>query len=169
MSKCKREHEFLSLTRELLDSDQVRMMGRWRHHGPVTTLDHSLFVAFSSYRLARFLGLDTRAAARGGLLHDLFLYDWHKPNPYPGLHGFTHPKIALHNARKFFSISDLEADIIRTHMWPLTFWAFPHHWESLVVSCADKLRAVCETFGLVRRARNTRTLGWIAGLCMSWA
>ena len=59
-----RETEFLQLTRELLDSDQVRMMGRWRHHGPVTTLDHSLFVAYNAYRAARLLRLDVRAAAR---------------------------------------------------------------------------------------------------------
>ena len=58
MSLKIREHEFLELTRELLDSDQVRMMGRWKHHGPVTTLDHSLFVAYSSYRVARLLRLD---------------------------------------------------------------------------------------------------------------
>ena len=63
MSLKIREHEFLELTRELLDSDQVRMMGRWKHHGPVTTLDHSLFVAYSSYRVARFLRLDAHAAA----------------------------------------------------------------------------------------------------------
>lgn len=161
--------EFRLCIGNLMDAPCVRRMQQFPQHGDVSTLEHCLMVAFISYVICRLLGLNRYAAARGGLLHDLFLYDWHKPNPYPGLHGFTHPKIALHNARKFFSISDLEADIIRTHMWPLTFWAFPHHWESLVVSCADKLCAVCETFGLVRRARNTRTLGWIAGLCMSWA
>ena len=45
-TRKQREREFVDMMRELLDSDQVRMMGRWRHHGPVTTLDHSLFVAF---------------------------------------------------------------------------------------------------------------------------
>ena len=59
-----REREFVELTRELLDSEQVRMMGRWKHHGPVTTLDHSLFVAFSTYRVARMLRLDVRSAVR---------------------------------------------------------------------------------------------------------
>lgn len=53
------------MMKELLDSDQVRMMGRWKHHGPVTTLDHSLFVAFSTYRVARLLRMDVRAAVRG--------------------------------------------------------------------------------------------------------
>ena len=79
-----REREFLSLTRELLDSDQVRMMGRWKHHGPVTTLDHSLFVAFSVFRIARMLRLDVRAAVRGALLHDLYLYDSRDKSAHPG-------------------------------------------------------------------------------------
>ena len=61
--------EFVETTGELLGSDQVRMMGRWKHHGPITTLDHSLFVAYLSFRAARALGLDETAAARGGLLH----------------------------------------------------------------------------------------------------
>ena len=39
-------HEFCRTTGELLASDQVRMMGRWQHHGQITTLDHSLFVAY---------------------------------------------------------------------------------------------------------------------------
>ena len=71
VSRKLREREFVELTRELLESEQVRMMGRWKHHGPVTTLDHSLFVAFSTYRVARMLHMDVRAAVRGALLHDL--------------------------------------------------------------------------------------------------
>ncbi|MGI5962377.1 MAG: HDIG domain-containing metalloprotein [Lawsonibacter sp.] len=72
--------EFVETTQELLGSDQVRMMGRWKHHGPITTLDHSLFVAYLSFRAARALGLDATAAARGGLLHDLYLYEILKTN-----------------------------------------------------------------------------------------
>ena len=67
--------DFVTTTEELLGSDTVRSMGQWKHHGPITTLDHSLFVAYLSFRAARFLGWDYRAAARGGLLHDLYLYD----------------------------------------------------------------------------------------------
>ena len=58
-----------------MGSDAVRMMGRWKHHGHISTLDHSLFVAYCSYRAARALRLDETAAARAGLLHDLYLYD----------------------------------------------------------------------------------------------
>ena len=55
--------EFCQTTGELLDSEQVRMMGRWCHHNRITTLDHSLFVAYWSFRAARaFLGQVDSAA-----------------------------------------------------------------------------------------------------------
>lgn len=150
---------------DLIDTPSVRMMQQFRQHGDVTTLEHCLMVAFFSYVLCRIIGLNFYAAARGGLLHDLFLYDWHKPNPYPGLHGFTHPKTAWRNATRIYALTPMEQDIILTHMWPLTLRALPRYRESMVVSCADKLCALCETFGLVRHLRSTDTTGWIAKLC----
>ena len=63
--------EFVRTTGELLESQPVRSMGQWKHHGRVTCLDHSLFVAYWSYRCARLLHLDAAAAARGGLLHEI--------------------------------------------------------------------------------------------------
>ena len=76
--------EFCRTTEELLGSDAVRMMGRWKHHGHISTLDHSLFVAYCSYRAARALRLDETAAARAGLLHDLYLYDSRDASAHPG-------------------------------------------------------------------------------------
>ncbi len=57
----------------------------------ITTLDHSLFVAYWSYRAARTLGLDEAAAARGGLLHDLYLYDSKDKSAHPGCSALTIP------------------------------------------------------------------------------
>ena len=153
MSLKIREHEFLELTRELLDSDQVRMMGRWKHHGPVTTLDHSLFVAYSSYRVARFLRLDAHAAARGGLLHDLYLYDSKDKSAHPGNQCFDHPVFALRNAQALCGrLTEKEQNIIISHMWPLAR-RMPRCREALVVNLADKLCATAEVLGYWRRSR----------------
>ena len=111
--------DFLQTTRELLESDQVRMMGRWKHHGPISTLDHSLLVAYLSYRAAKVLGLDARAAARGGLLHDLYLYDSKDKSAHPGWQCFDHPRAAARNAGELTWLSDKERNIILSHMWPL--------------------------------------------------
>ena len=103
-----------------------------------------------SFRLCRFFHLDWSAAARGGLLHDLFLYDWRKKGSHSGLHGFSHPKAALQNAGRLFDLSDKEKDIIVKHMWPLTLRQVPGCKESMVVSTADKLCAAAECFHLYK-------------------
>ena len=111
--------EFCRTTEELLGSDDVRMMGRWKHHGHISTLDHSLFVAYCSYRAARALRLDETAAARAGLLHDLYLYDSRDTSAHPGWQCFDHPRAAARNAAELTALSEKERNIILSHMWPL--------------------------------------------------
>ena len=57
-----------------------------------------------NYIVCKKLGLDDNAAAKAGLLHDLFLYDWHGHKPEKGerMHGFEHPNKALKNAHDNF-------------------------------------------------------------------
>ena len=43
-----------------------------QHAEGVSTYDHASLVAYTSFRVCSLLGLDARAAARGGLLHVLF-------------------------------------------------------------------------------------------------
>lgn len=158
MSLKIREHEFLEVTRELLDSDQVRMMGRWKHHGPVTTLDHSLFVAYNSYRLARFLRLDACAAARGGLLHDLYLYDSKDKSAHPGNQCFDHPRFAARNAAAITALSAKEQNIILSHMWPLG-GAFPRSLEAWLVDLVDTVCAGLELSRICRPSRLRKRFG----------
>lgn len=140
------------LIQELLRHPQVRAMDQHIHHNSITTLEHCLSVSYLSYRLSEKLGLDSKAVARGALLHDLYLYDWHKIKPPEGLHGFTHPGIALRNASGLFQLSRLEADIISKHMWPLTLRP-PRYRESLLVCLVDKYCALLEVFHTRRKIR----------------
>ena len=135
--------EFCRLTGELLESEPVRMMGRWQHHGRITTLDHSLFVAYLSFRAARWLRLDERAAARGGLLHDLYLYDPRDKSAHPGSQCFDHPRAAARNAEQVTKLSDKERNIILSHMWPLG-GALPRSLEALLVDLVDTFCAGLE-------------------------
>ena len=129
---------------DLLACSDVRAMARFPQHTPgFTCFDHCVLVSYTSYRLCRRLGLDARAAARGGLLHDFYLYDWTDPHSHKGLHGFCHPAAALKNARERFPLTEKEADIILKHMFPLTLRPY-RFWESFVVSCMDKFCAVAE-------------------------
>lgn len=158
LSRKLREREFLDLTRELLDSDQVRMMGRWKHHGPVTTLDHSLFVAFSTYRIARRLRLDVRAAVRGALLHDLYLYDSKDKSAHPGNQCFDHPRFAARNAAALTPLSPKEKNIILSHMWPLG-GALPRSLEAWMVDLVDTICAGLEVSRICRPSRLRERLG----------
>lgn len=150
--------EFCRLTGELLESEPVRMMGRWQHHGRITTLDHSLFVAYLSFRAARWLRLDERAAARGGLLHDLYLYDPRDKSAHPGSQCFDHPRAAARNAEQVTKLSDKERNIILSHMWPLG-GALPRSLEALLVDLVDTFCAGLELSHIYHPGRLREKLG----------
>ncbi|MEG1991227.1 MAG: HDIG domain-containing protein [Christensenella sp.] len=131
-----------------------------QHTQNVTCYDHCLCVAYFSFTLCRWMKLDYTAAARGGMLHDLYLTDW-SDTDYNALKRWRiHPQLALDNARRY-ELSPLEEDIIIKHMWPLTF-ARPSYKESYVVSFADKLAAVLEKTHLIRPLGIRRNLSLLA-------
>lgn len=150
--------EFCQTVGELLDSEQVRMMGRWCHHGRITTLDHSLFVAYLSFRAAKALGLDTAAATRGGLLHDLYLYDSRDKSAHPGMQCFDHPRAAARNAEQVTDLSEKERNIILSHMWPLG-GALPRSKEAVLVDLVDTFCAGLELARIYHPGRLRERLG----------
>ena len=147
--KSRKKFDYNKCVSDLISSEIVESLQDFRQHN-VSTLQHSTNVSYISYRICRMLSLDYQAAARGGLLHDLYLYDWRVPDPYRGMHAFYHPKVALKNACANFDLSDKEKDIIRKHMWPLTP-VFPRYGESVVVSFVDKFCAFMEFMGLQKK------------------
>ncbi|MCD7730179.1 MAG: HD family phosphohydrolase [Oscillospiraceae bacterium] len=156
------------LVADLLDSEVVQEMKNYVHHGNTSCFQHCLNVSYYNYKLCKLFSLNERAGARAGLLHDLFLYDWHCYVPEKGerLHGFTHAKRALENARKSFYISDLEADIIEKHMFPLNLFSLPRYRETLVIVFTDKLCGIMETVsyrGCVIKKFLKRKFGTVKG------
>lgn len=147
--------EFLSCIQDLLDHPAVREMDEFRHHGAISTLQHCKIVAYYNFIICKKLGLDARSAARGGMLHDFFLYDWHEQAEPKGHHAFEHPRIALANARMYFELNEVEEDIIRTHMWPITTCP-PRYPESICICFTDKYCACLEKFGAYHRLELRR-------------
>jgi len=148
--KAVTEELYYSTVEDLLAADCVQEMQQYIQHGDTTTYTHCLAVAYYSYRLSRILPVkvDIRSVARGALLHDLFLYDWHIPDQSHRLHGFYHPGFAYANAAKYFDLNNIEADIIRKHMWPLTVTRVPRCREAVIVCLVDKFCSFFETIGL---------------------
>lgn len=135
------------LVEDLLKNELVLKMKEFPHHGETTCFQHCLNVSYYNYRICKFFSLNERAGARAGLLHDLFLYDWHTYKPQKGerLHGFTHAGTALKNVKANFYVSDLESDIIEKHMFPLNITALPKYRETLVIVLVDKYCGLLET------------------------
>ena len=139
-----RWHEFLDCVPDLIGSREVLSMRAIPHHPGCSCYEHSVFVAYIAYRLARRWRLDARMAARCGLLHDLYLYNAREPGTHPGNQCFDHPVAAVRNARALCGgLSAKEENIILSHMWPLAKRR-PRSREAAVVNLADKFCATLE-------------------------
>ena len=68
--------EFENIIKDLTSNPTVQKMNQFKQHYNTSCYDHCLNVAFYSYIIAKKLGLNYKAVARGAMLHDLFLYDW---------------------------------------------------------------------------------------------
>jgi uncharacterized membrane protein/HD superfamily phosphodiesterase len=137
------EDEFYEIIKDINEHEEFLKLKEHYHHTS-SIYDHVMAVSYFSYRASKFLKLDYQSTARGALLHDFFLYDW-RHHDVPDLaeekfHGIEHPKIALANAQKYFTLNDIEKDIVIKHMWPLTLVP-PKFKESFIVSFADKYLA----------------------------
>ena len=134
---------------DVLASPKMQGLRGFIQHGRVTRYDHCLAVCYIALRMAQRLNIavDERSMVRGALLHDYFLYDWHDPDNLRPLHGFTHPGEALRSALEEFELNAVERNVIHRHMFPLTPVP-PRYREALLVSLADKISAVLETFGV---------------------
>ena len=143
--------EFHEYVKDLSTSSTVLEMDNFIQHGDITTLEHVIAVAYTSFIFAKKAGADVRTTVRGAMLHDLYLYDWHIKDPEtrpPLTHGFTHPATAVKNAKKYFEPSEKELKIIRSHMWPLTVFHMPTSKEAFIVTLSDKYCALNETLGV---------------------
>ena len=120
-------------------------------HSDMTVFQHVCHVAYMSCVLSMELGIDVnyRELIRGALLHDYFLYDWHKGKHPDFGHAFGHPGRALRNALRDYKLTEREVQIIRHHMWPLTVIP-PTCREAWLVIAADK---ICTFLEVIRKER----------------
>ena len=144
------EREFYGMIRDIVKSDAFRAMKRHRHHVRSNAYRHSLRVAYLCYRHHKRRGtrVDLAEFVRGALLHDYYLYDWHNREKGNRLHLFTHPKRALENALCAYpSLTPLQQDMIRHHMFPLTLCP-PKTRAGWLVCFYDKVATVLDYLGL---------------------
>lgn len=136
----------------LRENPSIQELKKYPNHKISNLFDHSSRVALCAYDLSLRLhvDIDGTSLAKGAMLHDFYLYKaWRNETIGTREHWFGHPVTALKNAEKEFQLSDLEKNIITSHMWPLTFLHVPRSREAVLVCLADKICAFGE--GVLKR------------------
>ena len=143
MKKYYEDNNYMNCVKDILEHDEFKKLGFIVHHGD-NRLDHSIRVSYNSYRLAKLFRLDYYKTARAGLLHDFFFEDNQSLTKKERLSVlFNHPEYACLNAKKYFYLSSLEEDIIRSHMFPIGK-NIPKYMESWVVDIIDDISSIYE-------------------------
>lgn len=147
MIELQYDSEFRKVALPILTHPEYQLLKKYVAHGHYTVYSHCFRVALYAYSYAKSKKLDVDYASliRGSLLHDYYLYDWHHAHEGHRLHGFRHPYFALRNAKKRFVLNRKEMNMIRSHMFPLTFWTIPLSREAWILSHTDKVCARMES------------------------
>jgi len=133
--------EFDDIVIDILENDNFRKLNWELHHG-ISRYDHSLRVAKATYRATKKLHLNYIDATRAALLHDFYLnHDFDNQNPAQILE--QHPYQSLENAKRFFSINEMQENMIVSHMFPVGKIK-PKYTESWILTTVDKSVATYE-------------------------
>ncbi len=147
---------FFRCVSSLTADSRVRRLRTIPHHRWTNRYEHVLLVSYISFALARRWHWDSRAAARAGLLHDLFFQEADSSLSLC-LH---HPEMAAENAEQVTHLTERERNIILSHMWPAGRY-LPRSREAWLVNLVDDLVALLDLSHL--SGRWSRRLGTAAG------
>lgn len=140
------DDEYLKIVKPILTNTEFLRRLSFHHHEFRSVYGHSLMVSIRSYYIAKILGLDYRAIAIAGLLHDFYTNDWqlpHPPRPLWQAHGFVHANEASINAKIFFPnlINKKIENSIKRHMFPLNIIP-PRYIEGWIICVMDKMCSI---------------------------
>ena len=132
----KQKEEFNSLIQDIVENKSFNKLNKELHHG-ITRYEHSMRVAKLTYKICDLFNMKKTAdVTRAALLHDFYVNDDLVSNNGASKLG-EHPTVALENSKKYFELTDIQSDIIKTHMFPCNS-NIPKYKESWLVSGVDK-------------------------------
>ena len=134
--------EFNEIIEHILENKEFLKTKEKKHHG-ITRFEHLMRVSYYSYIITKVLKLNYKETARAALLHDFFIDEVEEFNKLKALQ--KHPLYALDNAKKYYNLTDREEDIIKTHMFPVTFTP-PKYLESWIVDLVDDVAGIYEQY-----------------------
>jgi uncharacterized protein len=145
--------EFIEIIEPILNNVEFNELKNITHHG-ITRFEHCIRVAYYTYITTKCLHLNYREATEAALLHDFFTLEVVEENSIRRLR--KHPDFAVSNALKYYDLSDLQIDIIKTHMFPITFTP-PKYLESWIVDLVDDVSAIFEKVYSTKRELSAAT------------
>jgi uncharacterized protein len=144
MKLIENDFEYQNLVEDILENEDFCKLKYIEHHA-TNKYAHSVRISYYAYKLAKILKLDEVAVARAGLLHDFAISKNGRNFKERFIETFTHPKVALGEAKKRFYLSTKEENIIVSHMFPF-YTALPKYAESWLVVAVDKTIGSYELF-----------------------
>ena len=109
-------------------------------------------MAYYSYLVTKFLKLDYKETTEAAMLHDFFTTEVEKENAILKLR--RHPHHAVQNSLKYYNLSEKQVDIIKTHMFPVTFTP-PKYIESWIVDIVDDVVSIFERAFWIKKSVKT--------------
>ncbi len=156
----KYQRDLQTIMKPILKHEEYQKLKDIGHHG-ITRYDHCFRVAYYTYYVTRLLHLNYREATRAALLHDFFTDEVSEENAIFKLR--RHPMAAVKKSKKYFEISELEEDIIKTHMFPVTFTP-PKYLESWIVDFIDDISAIYERGFTIKKEIKTTAMFFLVFL-----
>ena len=145
------QEEFEYIIKDILNNDEFLKTQDKVHHG-ITRYEHLMRVSYYSFLITKFLRLNYIETTKAALLHDFFLEETKGESKIKAL--YKHPIYAFENAKKYYNLTPLQEDIIKTHMFPITFTP-PKYLESWVVDIIDDIASIYERGNNIRKHCKT--------------
>lgn len=136
----RKKEKFEYLFGDYLNHPKVVETKNYDHHG-INRFDHSYRVALHTYNITKAFHLNYNSATKAAILHDFFLDEVADENAIKKL--TNHPQVAVDNAKKYFDINEMEEDIIKKHMFPITL-SPPKYIEGWIVDIVDDYVSIYE-------------------------
>lgn len=153
------ENIFIGLIGNYLRDEEFLLLHTHSHHKNTSRLIHSLHVSYLCFLTGYRHKLDYVSLSIGGLLHDFCLFEKkdYSINKLSDVWCFYHPQQALKKAEEKFELSDISKEVIKMHMFPVTF-SIPKYKETYVICYWDKYCAVKEVFQKKRTVIKKRNV-----------
>ena len=148
MKIVENDYNYSMIVQDILTNEDFCKLKYIEHHA-TTKYAHSIRVSYHAYRITKMLHLDYIKTARAGLLHDFAISKNGRTEIERFKDTFTNPKQALIESKKRFNLTELEENIIISHMFP-TYTALPKYLESWIVVLTDKTIGLKELLGKLK-------------------